>query len=383
MGRFHSFSSLSLKVRHKFSGPRTSKQQTDNKPAPKQQIDTETASSHSNNKPTPKQQTDTETSNQHPNNKPTPNQQASTLLDQTIKMEEMTITHHPSELLNQVAMAMNWRHPEISVSVPMVTTWKTVLRAIDSALGEVDGPIWVHHKRSESRQQKLRQMALQNVKDWSSMSSANTSPGLPIRTQYDIESLPFPKPASEEKRKRLKDEAMSDHHFYEPYAITLHASLTEKTLPVVKGRVELRGVDYVNGDPIELLEQVDMIWDTGAHQTIITEELLSEPFRRFLKDSRHDNYRLSDGLRVQMDGIIGLSNLPVPITAIVIVVPKTVMPNEHIGILFGQKCCINSISYRSIPRRILQAKGENIGEEMWGDIVIDEFVDDIDELHSF
>ena len=36
------------------------------------------------------------------------------------------------------------------------------------------------------------------------------------------------------------------------------------------------------------------------------------------------------------------------------------MPNEHIGILFGQKCCINSISYRSIPRRILQEKGEDI-----------------------
>jgi SAM-dependent methyltransferase len=102
---------------------------------------------------------------------------------------------------------MNWRLPEISVSVPTFTTWKTVLRAIDSALGEVDGPIWVHYKRrTESQRQKLRQMALQNVKD--SSSSANTSPGLPIRTQYDIESLPFPKPASEERRKRLKEEAM-------------------------------------------------------------------------------------------------------------------------------------------------------------------------------
>jgi hypothetical protein len=296
-------------------------------------------------------------------------------------MEEMTITHQPSELLHQVAMAMNWRHPEISVSVPMITTWKTVLHAIDSALGEVDGPIWVHHKRSKSRQQKLRQMALQNVKDWSS--STSTSPGLPIRTQYDIESLPFPKPASEEKRKRLKEEAMSNPLDYEPYAITLHASITEKTLPVVKGRVELRGVDCDNDDPIELLEQVDVIWDTGAHQTIITEDLLSESFRQFLKDSQHDTYRTSDGLRVQMDGIIGLSNLPVPIAAIVLVVPKSVMPNEHIGILFGQKSCINSISYRSIPRRILLARGEDIGEELWGDIVIDEYVDDNDELHSF
>jgi len=57
-----------------------------------------------------------------------------------------------------------------------------------------------------------------------------------------------------------------------------------------------------------------------------------------------------------MDGVIGLSNLPIPITAIVLVVPKSLM---------------------------LQAKGEDIKEEMWGDIVIDEFVDDNDELHSF
>ena len=264
----------------------------------------------------------------------------------------------------------------------MVTTWKTVLRAIDSALGEVDGPIWVHYKRrSEAQRQKLRQQALQNVKDWSS--SASTSPGLPIRTQYDIESLPFPKPASEEKRKRLKEEAMSNPLDYEPYAITIHASITEKTLPVVKGRVELRGVDCTNDDPIELLEQVDMIWDTGAHRTIITEDLLSESFRQFLKDSRHDPYRLNNELRLQMDGVIGLSNFPVAITAIVLVVPKSVMPNEHIGILFGQQSCINSISYHSIPRCILQAKGEHIEEEVWGDIVIDEYVDDNDELHSF
>jgi len=176
---------------------------------------------------------------------------------------------------------------------------------------------------------------------------------------------------------------MSNPHFYHPYAFTLHASITEKTLPVVKGRVELKWIDHMKGDPTQVLEQVDMIWDTGARQTIITEELLSESFRQFLKDSRHDTYRLDNGLHLQMDLVIGLSNVPIDINAIVMVVPKSVMPNEHIGILFGQLQCINSISYRSSPRRILQAKGEDIKEEMWGDIVIDGFVDLDDKLHSF
>ena len=46
-------------------------------------------------------------------------------------------------------------------------------------------------------------------------------------------------------------------------------------------------------------------------------------------------HRLGNGLRVMMDAVICLSNAPVNINAIVMVVPKSVMPNERIGILFG------------------------------------------------
>src|SRR5271168_3284288 len=84
--------------------------------------------------------------------------------DQTITMEPTeTITQHPSELLRQVGTAMNWRHTEILVTVPVATTWKTVLRATDSALGEVDGPVIITPRRPESHRQILRQVALQNV----------------------------------------------------------------------------------------------------------------------------------------------------------------------------------------------------------------------------
>jgi len=36
-----------------------------------------------------------------------------------------------------------------------------------------------------------------------------------------------------------------------------------------------------------------MIWDTGAHQTVITEDLLSDTFRQYLEDPIHDrlNYQ--------------------------------------------------------------------------------------------
>ena len=84
-----------------------------------------------------------------------------------------------------------------------------------------------------------------------------------------------------------------------------------------------------------------------------------------------------------MDAVIGLSNTPIEINAIVMVVPKSVVPNERIGILLGQLQCIDRISYHSSPRRVLEAKGEEINEEMWGDIVIDGYVDNDDKLHSF
>ena len=126
-----------------------------------------------------------------------------------------------------------------------------------------------------------------------------------------------------------------------------------------------------------------MIWDTGAHQTVITEDLFSDKFREYLKDPIHDPYRSPDGVRVQMDGVIALSNSSIKISAIILVVPKSLVPNERIRILFGQKLCIDRLSYQSIPRHILNAMGEDIEDGLWGDIILDKFVDDVGNIHHF
>ncbi|KAI9766178.1 MAG: uracil DNA glycosylase [Geoglossum simile] len=284
-----------------------------------------------------------------------------------------TITQHPSDLLRQVGTSMNWKHPEISVTLPMVTTWQTALTATRSALGEVDEVVIISKKRTESQRRILRQIALENVQTANSSSPANVRP---IRTAYDIASLPYPKPSSESTRKKLKENAAKMPPFSaDPYPFVLHAAITERTLPTVKGNLSLSGIDSANEDPVAELAFVDMLWDTGAQQTIITEELLPESFRQYLKDALHDPYRTKDGLRVQMDAVIAFSNTPIQITAIVVIVPKSVVPNERVRILFGQQQCIDCISYRSIPRRILEGKGEDVGEEIWGDIVLDELVD--------
>ncbi|KAH0547925.1 hypothetical protein GP486_008334 [Trichoglossum hirsutum] len=295
----------------------------------------------------------------------------------------MSVTRHPSELLHQVGTSMNRRHPEISVTVPRVTTWKATLSAVESALGEVDGTVIITDRRTESQRQILRQIALQNVKA-SSLSPADAPLGRPIRTQYDMESLPYPKPASEDVRKRLKESiAKMPYNPPDPYPLILHAAITERTLPIIKGNLTLRGIDSdTTDDPEEIFKSIDMLWDTGAQQTVITEDLLSETFRQYLKGPQHDPYRTEDGLRVQMDAVIGFSNAPSMLSAIVLIVPKTVVPNERAGILFGQQQCIDHMSYRSIPRSILEKKEEGIGEEIWGDIILDEYVDVDGDIHS-
>jgi hypothetical protein len=54
--------------------------------------------------------------------------------------------------------------------------------------------------------------------------------------------------------------------------------------------------------------------------------------------------------------------------------PKTKMPNEMAGILLGQRLCIDRLSYHSIPRLMLLAKGEDVAEDLWGDIIATEYL---------
>ncbi|KAJ5400671.1 hypothetical protein N7465_011160 [Penicillium sp. CMV-2018d] len=105
------------------------------------------------------------------------------------------------------------------------------------------------------------------------------------------------------------------------------------------------------------------------------EDLLPHYFHEYLKDSVHDPYRLSGGLALQISASIALTNCPIAIDAIATIVPKVQMPNQLVGILFGQSSCIDRLTFRMIPRRILLANGEEISEEFWGDIIAEEYVD--------
>jgi hypothetical protein len=290
----------------------------------------------------------------------------------------MTRVLPASDAILQISSSMHMIQPQPLVTVPIYTTVQAALSCVASALGTVDGSVVFFPRRTERQRQILRETALQNVKDWESSQSSNApraSPALPIRSSVDMKTLGYPKPSSQITRDKLKENA-KDLDFRQPYAMTIRASLMDKTLPTIKGNIRLRPLDTPESDGGFRLPEHDMLWDTGAQQTFITEELLSTEVQKSLRNPSHDIYRVGNGLRLQMEAYIGLSNAAVSITAIVMVVPKSEMPNEFVGIILGQSFCIDRLAYRSVPRCILKARGEDVADDVWGDIVAEEYIDE-------
>jgi hypothetical protein len=79
------------------------------------------------------------------------------------------------------------------------------------------------------------------------------------------------------------------------------------------------------------LKKVDILWDTGAHKTIITLELLPKRFQEYLSDSIHDPYHSGDATQIQFDATILLSNCSFPVRASASVVPKAKIPNFELA----------------------------------------------------
>lgn len=162
--------------------------------------------------------------------------------------------------------------------------------------------------------------------------------------------------------------------FREPY-VNIRAEKVEDRLSLVTANITLRGLDAGDGDLICNMQPAEMIWDTGAHHAIIAEEMLFDGFREYLQDPTNEPYRSPDGVRLQLEATITFSNSVIPINTVAVIVPRTRIPNQREGILFGQTLCIDQLVYRSVPRSILLVTGEQIEENTWGDIIVEEYLD--------
>ncbi|CDM27972.1 unnamed protein product [Penicillium roqueforti FM164] len=86
-------------------------------------------------------------------------------------------------------------------------------------------------------------------------------------------------------------------------------------------------------------------------------------------------YTNSSGTRVQLSFAVEFTNTLFTMTVIAWVVDKEAIPNFRSGMILGQRDCIDAIQYRSIPRSILEARGESVDEKFWGDLILESYVD--------
>lgn len=296
--------------------------------------------------------------------------------------EELRVAH-PRHILYQVAKAMNGKHNDLRVTLPSHSTWKTAIRAAEEAMGDVDESIYLMPQSTGStNRQRVHEMALDFARNESTMVDPwGTNYGRRIRTRSDIRHSGAPQRASANTRQRLRETAkkMVDEPWKDPYA-NIHVGLTEGYPPIVTANLRVYAIDDSPAGELGQLDAVEMIWDTGAHRTIITEKLLPQSFREYLRAPIHDPYRSSAGSSVQIDAEVALSNDIILINTLAIVLPQAKMPNQLRGILFGQISCINRIRYESISRDFLLAKGENVGDDVWGDLIVKEYLNEDDNI---
>ncbi|KAL2847933.1 hypothetical protein BJX68DRAFT_105798 [Aspergillus pseudodeflectus] len=284
-------------------------------------------------------------------------------------------TVHPREVLRQVADHLNGQHDDLSIALPAKTTIGEAVRAAEAALRDIqDEHVYLMPPRVSTRRQ-IRETALKNVSELDTQ-----TPSLrPIRSTVELIRPREPRrPLSEAARERLRKTARETAAagFREPY-ITLRAGLGENHLPVIRSDIILRVIDNDDADRTCELPSTRMIFDTGAHHTVIAENLIPPSFRDFLREPVHSPYRSGDGngLVLQIDAQLAFTNCPVAIEAVAVVVPAARMPNGLVGVLLGQSQCIDRLKIRCVPRSILLAKGNDISEEFWGDIVVEEYLD--------
>ncbi|OJD27113.1 hypothetical protein ACJ73_01497 [Blastomyces percursus] len=114
-----------------------------------------------------------------------------------------------------------------------------------------------------------------------------------------------------------------------------------------------------------------MLFDTSAQQTIISSDILAPGFRGYLEnDPVHDPYQPEGGCRVQLIANVEFTNTYIRLCTVALVVNRSAIPNFRPGVIFGQKGCLDSICFRSVPAKFLQAQ-----DDAWVDIIVARYID--------
>lgn len=238
----------------------------------------------------------------------------------------------PSHILRTVANSMIWNDRDIVVNVEPRMTWQSATAAVLHALGDRDEPVYIMSPRPRGAREYIKRLALEER----AYAESGNIHGLPLRNAPDLASLPHPKPTSMSARAKLRDNLRNDPiPDREPYLLDITATAEDRWLPSIPGTVKITGIHPVpENDPEITLSRSDILFDTGAHISTITEDLLDSRFREYLSQSFHDPYRSSSGVAVQGAALFAFGDQPpLEMDCIFQVVPLDSVPNHRSGII--------------------------------------------------
>lgn len=275
------------------------------------------------------------------------------------------------ELLRQLARDMVQKPGIPRVQVPIIVSWGQAVEAAANVLRTVQRQFIITDPRTPEQRRSLRALLDTTNRD--------RSPGVPatrnVFSNLSLENTPMPKrPSSAEDRERIQRIAEETKRFIrrDPYLL-MYADPGEGFLPALKARMMLSGIDGDDRSPTVQLK-TSVLLDTGAHVSSISEDLLSPEFRSYLRSTENQPYVVAEGSIVQVSCVIVFSNSYVKLESVARVVKRSRMPNQLSGVLLGQKGFIDNIQYRSIPRNLVLARGEQMSEEFWGLIDVEQYL---------
>ncbi|KAH0562870.1 hypothetical protein GP486_002520 [Trichoglossum hirsutum] len=272
------------------------------------------------------------------------------------------------------------------ITLPALSTRAETSRLIADSLQQDQTSVWLSSKEErEKRRQRLHRLATShpdaNLRESGSSPAPPQSLVLsnenirPIRVGPDIPAPQVPERSSplvrEQLAKLAKNARFNPDLGRDPYPLLLPAHSYESYLAQVLGglRLEVLDADEEDETTVYKLQGQQMLWDTGAHFTTITEDLVPESFLMHTRDTGYlETYGTAANSGVVQIGIeVQFSNCLHKIEGLATIRPANTMPNGFSGIILGQWTILDSLEYHVVPARILQARNE-VAHGDWGEI---------------
>jgi len=287
------------------------------------------------------------------------------------------ISLRPNEALRQIAQTLNGHVDDWNLHLPVLSTCSETLRTLQASLTTRDRALFLIPARSRAQKEALRRSARQ---EFSQAASSSRAHALQVRNTTPAAQLSPPTRPSPQIQSKLRQNFPSDEFRREPH-MTARATTREddNRLACVPAFLKLSAIDGDERSQIFDVRVEDCLFDTGCDTSIITDDLISPGF---MAQDVHDAYRFKDRVGVQVSATLSFSGSAFQLDGIFEVRPAAAVPNCRHGVILGQKAFIDAMVYRSVPRSILIAQGEEVGEKYWGDIVVEMYVDADGDLHQ-